>query len=144
MADLLSETGNAATVALKQNSDLAGIASRIYNVEAPATPTWPWVLVGNPTENARIESGYDVASMSLTVHGFVKPDITINPRPMVYPATAAIANSIKRALDGKVIYRGGVELHFTHEQTQIIRDSAEVSAYHEIVRFAVGVNGEVQ
>ena len=136
MADLLSETGNAATVTLKQNSDLAGIASRIYNVEAPATPQWPWVLVGSATENARIESGYDVASMSLTVHGFAK-----GPGQ---PPTAAIANSIKRALDGKVIYRGGVELHYTHEQTQIIRDSAEQSAYHAIVRFAVGVNGEVQ
>ena len=136
MADLLQTTGDAATVALKQDSDLASIASRIYNVEAPATPTWPWILVGSATETARIESGYDVASMSLTVHGFAK-----GPGQ---PPTAAIANSIKRALDGKVIYRGGAELHFTHEQTQIIRDSAEASAYHAIVRFAVGANSEIE
>lgn len=135
MADLLQATQDAAGAALRVNSDLAGIASRIYNVEAPATPQWPWVLVGSAIETAQIESGYDVASMSLTVHGFAK-----GPGQ---PPCAAIANSIKRALDGHTIYRNGVELHFTHEQTQIIRDSAEMSAYHAIVRFAVGANGEL-
>ena len=136
MADLLTETGNAATVALKADGDLAGIASRIYNVEAPSTPTWPWILVGSATENAREESGYDVASMSLTVHAFAK-----GPGQ---PPTAAIANSIKRVLNGKVVERNGLQIDFIHEQTQIIRDSAELSAYHAICRFAVGVNGEIE
>ena len=136
MPDFINETADAATVALKAYAPLTAIVdgTQVYNSETPTAPAWPWVLVGIPTENGNFESGYDSASMSLTVHGFAK-----GPGKQ---SISAIGDAIKRALNESVLYRNGVELHFTHEQTQIIRDSAEQSAYHAICRFAVGANSE--
>lgn len=134
MADLIASTENGATVALKADAGVSGIVGvRVYNGEAPATPTWPWVLVGDATETASYEACHDAASMSLIVHGFAKGPGKI--------AVRALADAIKRALHGRVAEREGARIDFSHEQTQIIRDSAEMSAYHCICRFGVDVRG---
>lgn len=135
MADLLSTTQDAAAIALKADSGVSGIVSaRVYNVEAPSTPTWPWALVGSAVETASYEDCHDAATMSLTVHGFARGPGQV--------AVASLGNAIKRALHGKVISRNGLRIDFSHEQTQIIRDSAEASAYHAICRFTVDCRGE--
>lgn len=135
MADLIAATENGATLALKADATVSGIVGvRVYNGEAPATPEWPWVLVGDATETASYETCHDAANMSLTVHGFA--------RGPGKSAVRSLADAIKRALHSHVATLDDVWIDFSHEQTQIIRDSAEASAYHAIVRFTVDTRAD--
>ena len=135
MADHITEAKGAIVAALKADATVTALvpATRIYNVEAPATPVWPWILVGPPTETSDNRSCTDGSLLSVVVHGFAK-----GPGEL---AMAGIANAVKRALDGKTYSRlaGTVAVDVQFSQTQIIRDSAEASAYHSISRFEVAV-----
>lgn len=128
MADHIIETQGAIVGALKASAALTALvpATRVYGPEPPATPVWPFVMCGMPDAVPSRESCHDTSVMSFVVHGFAKGPGNV--------AAAAVANAIKRTLDGAVILRNDVTIDVSVAQVQIIRDSAEASAYHAIVR----------
>lgn len=128
MADHIEETSAGVVVALKGAPAMTALvpAGRIYNAEPPATPVWPWAMCGIPDAIPSRETCHDTSIVSFVVHGFAK-----GPGK---GAASAIGDAIKRTLDGAVIIRNNVRIDVSVQQVQIIRDSAEASAYHAIVR----------
>ena len=129
MADHLLETRKAMIAAMRADAALTALvpATRIYGEEAPANAMWPFILCGLPSEVPDRASCWDGTRMGVVVHCFAKgPGMD---------TASAISNAVKRALDGHHAVRGGLAVDFVHSQTQIVRDSAEASAYHGIVRY---------
>lgn len=127
MANHMTEATGAIVNALKADSEVTGIVGqRIYNVEAPATPTWPFVLIGSPIETPDLYSCWEGSQQSIVIHAFAR-----GPGEL---AVSNLAYTVRRALSNRRIERGQVEVNLSHEQTQVIRDSAEASSYHAIVR----------
>ena len=129
MADHLLETRKAMIAAMRTDAALTALvpAARIYGEEAPANAVWPFILCGLPSEVPDRASCWDGTRMGVVVHCFAKgPGMDI---------ASAISNAVKRALDGVRAVRGGLAVDIQHAQTQIVRDSAEASAYHGIVRY---------
>lgn len=137
MADHIIETQGAVVGALKASGIMTALVppTRIYGPEPPATPAWPWTMCGMPDGVPSREACHDTSIMSFVVHGFAKGPGNV--------AAANIGNAIKRTLDGAVILRNGVSVDISVQQVQVIRDSAEASAYHAIVRCEAYCSEEV-
>lgn len=131
MADHILEARKAMVSAMRGNAALVSLVSKdtIYGEEAaPGTP-WPFILCGLPTETPQRASCWDGSSMSAVVHCFARgPNMD---------KCSAIVNAIKRALDEMHVVRSGIAITIQHAQSQIIRDGAETSDYHGIVRFDI-------
>lgn len=128
MADHIVETQGSVVGALKASAAMTELvpAARIYGPEPPATPAWPWAMCGMPDAVPSRESCHDTSVLSFVVHGFARGPGNV--------AAANIGNAIKRTLDGAVILRNDVRVDISVQQVQTIRDTAEASAYHVIVR----------
>lgn len=136
MTDHILETRKAIVALLRDDAAVTAIvpATRNYGEQLPANPVWPFTMCGLPTEIPRRASCWDASELSVTVHGFAKgPGMD---------AASALGNAIKRALDGAYVARGDLAIDIQFEQVQIIRDTAESSDYHVLVRCRVDVAGE--
>lgn len=133
MADLARLARIEIVKALKASAPLTALVptARIYGPEPPAEPQWPWAYVQTPLESPSRATCLNGASLSVTVHGFAK-----GPGD---DAASAIGDAIKRALDGVSVPTADCAIDIQWQQTQIVRDSAEASAYHAIVRLGVEV-----
>jgi hypothetical protein len=133
VVDLALSARVALVKALKADATLTALVptARIYGPEPPDKPQWPWAYVQTPLESPARATCLNGASLSVTVHGFAK-----GPGD---DAASAIGNAIKRALDDLSIPLDECTVDVQWQQNQIIRDSAEASAYHCICRFNVEV-----
>lgn len=121
---------------LKADADLTALVpvARIYGVEPPANPTWPFTRYGFASQLPLRASCMDGATIVGSVHAFAK-----GPGE---DAVSAIAAAIARALDGKVLTLSTpypATAHITWTGSQILRDTDEAAAYHAVVNFEASV-----
>lgn len=133
MADLGKLTRAAIVKALRENVPMVALvpAARIYGPEPPATPPWPWAYCASPIESPYRATCMNGAQCSVTLHGFAK-----GPGD---DAASAIGSAMRYALDGLQFPVDSGYAEVAWEQTQLLRDGAEASAWHVVVRVAVEV-----
>lgn len=121
--------------ALKQSAPVAAIVGpRVYGPNPVANAVWPFVRVGFPIVTPFTPSGTDGCIDNLAVHGFAKGD------------DEGIASSLGAAICGALgdvvltlpsSYPAYATMRWTG--SQIVRDSAEASAWHAIVQFTATI-----
>lgn len=122
---------------LKAEAAVADIvASRVYGLNPPATPTWPFVKMQPPTSTPIRATGLDGSRIAFRVSGFAKgPDES---------EAAILADAIAGCLDGQSLPLPDApwparltDIRWTG--TQIIPDAEEASAWHAFLNFEATV-----
>lgn len=109
---------------------------RLYAVEPPAAPIWPFVRTGFASPVPFRASGLDGSRIQLSLHGFAK-----GPQE---DAVAELGAAIAAALDGRVVALDGVPgavAHIAWTGSRIRRDGEEAGAYQIIVGIEAVVVG---
>ena len=107
--------------------------ARCHGINPPAVPVWPFTRYGVPTVTASRMAGADRGkSIPITIHVFTKGGGDEND-------VSAGCAAVEGALHGRTL---AVELdgpghmaEIVYEQTQILKDGDEATAWHGIVRF---------
>lgn len=108
---------------------------RIYAVEPPAEPIWPFIRYGLAAPAPFRASGLDGHRLALSVHGFAR-----GPQE---DAVADLGAAIAAAIDG-ADGRGRVlplevdppaTAHVAWTGSRLLRDGEEAGAYHVVVGF---------
>ena len=122
---------------LKAEAAVAAIvASRVYGLSPPATPTWPFVKMQPPTATPFRATGLDGARIAFRVSGFAKgPDET---------EASILGEAIAMCLDGLsvALTDAPYPARLTDTQwtgTQTIRDPEEATGWHAFVSFEATV-----
>lgn len=101
---------------------------RLYAVEPPAAPHWPFVRTGFAAPVPFRASGLDGSRVALSLHGFAK-----GPQE---DAVADLGAAIAAALDGRVLALEGASeavAHLAWTGSRIRRDGDEAGAYQIVV-----------
>lgn len=132
MADLTLALRRAVITHLKTDPNVAAhVGQRVYN-ETPSTPTWPFILYGNPFSSAYEQSCAEGIEAALTIHVFAKGPTSDQANEIAAEVVKSLTNG--PAFDPAGDVRADA---FEWERTQTIRDTDEKSAYHAIVDFTV-------
>lgn len=124
----------AVILAQKADPGVAAIfGARCHGINPPAVPVWPFTRYGVPTSTAARMSGSDRGkSIPITIHVFTKGTGDEND-------VSAGCGSVEAALHGKTLAVDldgpGHMAEIVYEQTQILPDGAEATAWHGLVRF---------
>lgn len=111
-------------------------SASIYGEQPPAAPSWPFIRYGMPTTTAYESSCGDGSEHDIMI------DVFAHGPGMDTCAKACAA--VAMALDNAALAVDPLGLlGIDYVSTQIIRDGAEMSAYHGMVRFsATTINEE--
>ena len=137
----------AAIVALKAAAPVAAIvAERVYPLQRPAKPEWPFVAYGSPIIAPYGASCLDGQETTVAVHGYA---MTTGEGPATKPGEDIAHNlvaAIASALDGATIDLAAhgcpypATAFLTHTQSQVLQDNAEGSAFHAVASFRITVS----
>lgn len=124
----------AITLALKADVGVAAIVgARVYSPVPPADPAWPFIRYESPVLTAFRSAGSDRGkSVPLTIHGFSKSGSDdVAAHELAYAIETALhARTLQIDLEGS-----GFGTEIVYQQSQVIPDPAEPSAWHAVVRF---------
>lgn len=101
---------------------------RLYAVEPPANPLWPFLRTGFAAPVPFRASGIDGTRLALSLHGFAR-----GPQE---DAVSELAAAIAAALDGRVLPLDGdpdARVHLAWTGSRIGRDGDEAGAYHVVI-----------
>lgn len=118
---------------LKAEAAVAAIvASRVYGLSPPATPTWPFVKMQPPTAVPLRATGLDGTRIAFRVSGFAKgADET---------EASILAQAIGSCLDGLTVPLSDAPWparlsHINWRSTDIFRDPEEATGFHASLVF---------
>lgn len=134
-------------MALKAAGPLAALVDdRIYPLQRPAKPQWPFVAYGAPIVDPFSASCLEGSVTGVAVHGYA---MTSGEGPATKPGedmAHTIVAAIASALDGATIDLTAhgcpypATAYFTHTQSQVLPDNAEGSAFHAFASFRITVS----
>lgn len=122
----------AIVAALRADDNITGLvpAFRVYGEETPPEPVQPFIRVEFPISSAYESSCGAGSDASVVVHGFAE-----GPGA---DRAASIGAAIATALDDAALDLGSATLvACDYQDSSVIRDTGEASAYHAIVRFNI-------
>jgi hypothetical protein len=124
MTDLTLAVRKELVKAMRANAALTALvsATRVYGVESPATPVWPFIRYGFPTAVPNRGTCLDGRDVTVAIHAFAK-----GPGE---DAASAIGWAVEQAIDGLHFSLDGYSIDVQVTGAQIIRDTDEASAYH--------------
>lgn len=136
--DLSLAVRQAIVAALEDSPAVAAIvpAERIYAVEVPAEPVWPFIRYGLATALPFRASGMDGCRLAVTLYGFAH-----GPQE---DAVATLGGAIAATLDGRVMpidVEPPATAHVGWTSSRTLRDSDEAGAYHVILSLDVTLAG---
>lgn len=130
----------AAITALKAAAPLAGVpAGRVYPMQRPAEPVWPFVAYGAPITEPFGATCLDGSQTTVAIHAFAKT----TPTQGGEDAAHEIASAIGAVLDGAAIALESpypATAHFTFTGSQVMQDSADANSFHSFATFRVTVS----
>ena len=106
-------------------------AGRIYQPQAPAKPTWPFVQYGVFSDLPRRAACLEGQTLIGAIHAFAK-----GPGD---DAANAIGAALASSLDGRelVIAGGTIRIRYTGGQT--LRDTADANSWHRVTNLSIRV-----
>lgn len=129
--------------ALKENPEITAlVGSRVYPIQVPANPAWPYISMGVPIVSPFRATCMDGATQDFAIHAFAKTNTTRSGENRV----AEISNTLAVFLDGPDGSGMHLELdtpypayaNLSWNQTQIIQD-AEAGSFHGIIQFSATI-----
>ncbi len=124
---------------LKANATLVALvpSARIYGEQPPAEPAWPFIRYGLPSVTPDRFDCYEGGTHAVTIHAFANGPYTDS----ILTIRAAIIAALD---DASIAITGdaGVTL-IRHDLSNLIRDTEEAGAYHDIHQFTVSVSEKV-
>lgn len=140
--DPLLSSRRAILKALKNNADIIAIvpAARIYPQTAPASPTWPFIKTGAPSDVPITATCVNGSELIIAVHGFAKPRTGTGGVVLetAEDHCSRLAGAIRDALHLRrlPLDEGGyATIRFTNRQ--LLQDGAEADAYHAVINLRV-------
>jgi hypothetical protein len=128
---------------LKADAGLTALvpASSIYGEQPPAKPAWPFIRYGLPLTTPERFDCYMGGEHAVTIHSFAKgpgSDAILTIRAAIIAALddAEIELPLDTGEDAKVTL-------IAHTLSNLIRDTDEAGAYHDIHSFTVRVSEKV-
>lgn len=123
-----------ALVSALKSAGLAG--GRVYGPAPPANPTWPFIRVGSAETTPLQAQCLDGNTFDVTIHTFDKGADETGCSEL-NRAVARILDKRGRTLDAP--YPATIS-RIRWQRSQIIRDTAEASAWHGLVSFSGSVS----
>lgn len=141
MANLASRyVKRAGITALKQHAPLVALvpATRVYPLQRPAQPVWPFVAWGAPITEPFEASCLDGAQITFAVHCFAETTATQGGEDIADEICSAIVGALAGA---SLALDEGVAL-FTVTGVQVIQDDRDANSFHGFVSFRATVVSE--
>lgn len=105
---------------------------RIFALQAPATPQWPFIRYGSPITSGYEATCWDGAANRVTLHAFAQTQSGISGEDQALDIAALIVEAMKTfAPDDLAI----IENEWL--QTNVLRDGDEADRWHSIVEFDI-------
>lgn len=138
----------AAIVALKDAAPVVALvpAERVYPLQWPPNPTWPFIGFGAPVTVPFAASCLDGSETDVLVHGFAETtgegDDTVGGEDMAAEINAAIEGALTDATLDLQAHGAPwpATAHFTWVSSQVVRDGLENDKFHGFVRFRITVS----
>lgn len=124
-----------ATIArLRSHAQLTALvpASRIYAMQIPAKPTWPFIRYGSPITGAFEATCWPGIDTRITVHAFADTTTSYAGEDRALEIAAQIVEAMKE-LDPATF--GIVENQWL--QTRLIMEDQEAGRWHSVVEFNI-------
>lgn len=137
-----------AIATLKGNAPLIALvpAARIYPMQRPPEPVWPWVGWGATIGVPFVASCLDGSDITVAIHSFAE---TTGSGAQTIPGEDAAADlnaAVEAALDGATIDLTEfgcpypATAHFTSAGNQVVQDGAGPDKFHGFVSFRIIVS----
>lgn len=121
-------------------------AARVYPMQRPPTPVWPWIGYGAVIGAPFVASCLDGSDLTVAMHGFAETTGTGAGTVPGEDAAHNINAAVEAALDGATIDLTAhgcpypATAHFTSTGNQIVQDVAGPDKFHGFVTFRILVS----
>lgn len=136
----------AGITALKADAAVVALvpAGRVYPMQRPAAPVWPFVGWGAPVYETFEASCLDGSVLNVAVHVYARTSgsglATVPGEDFAEQAVAAIAAALGGKSIGLVGAPAPATAHFHCTGAQVIQDGADADAFHGFALFRITVS----
>lgn len=121
-------------------------AARIYPLQRPADPAWPFIGYGAPIAEPFIASCLNGSASTVAIHDYAETTGAAPDTKSGEDTALAINAEIEAALDGAAIGLAAhgcpypATAHYTCVGSQVIQDGNEADKFHGFVSFRITVS----